>query len=156
MSYWASLEIEMSLLGKRLSAGQFIKESVRAVKQGSTVPPPACYWRHLASSGRGGALGPGVMHGTLALWLARTSTDHDLQMGRLLISLLLVSPRPSTPILSLPLLLPRVLPHAPATSHFSFSHPPTSKESGSARSLCVLTETGGERERRCLVCCCGA
>ena len=33
MSYWASLEIEMSLLGKRLSAGQFIKESVRAVKQ---------------------------------------------------------------------------------------------------------------------------
>ena len=27
MSYWASLEIEMSLLGKRLSAGQFIKES---------------------------------------------------------------------------------------------------------------------------------
>ena len=33
MSYWASLEIEMSLLGKRLSAGQFIKESVRAVKK---------------------------------------------------------------------------------------------------------------------------
>ena len=32
VSYWASLEIEMSLLGKRLSAGQFIKESVRAVK----------------------------------------------------------------------------------------------------------------------------
>ena len=33
MSYWASLEIEMSLLRKRLSAGQFIKESVRAVKK---------------------------------------------------------------------------------------------------------------------------
>ena len=32
MSYWASLEIEMSLLGKRLSAGQFIKESVGVVK----------------------------------------------------------------------------------------------------------------------------
>ena len=33
MSYWASLEIEMSLLGKRLSAGQFIKESVGAAKR---------------------------------------------------------------------------------------------------------------------------
>ena len=37
MSYWASLEIEMSLLGKRLSAGQFIKESVRAKNIGGTV-----------------------------------------------------------------------------------------------------------------------
>ena len=37
MSYWASLEIEMSLLGKRLSAGQFIKESVGVVKQVSKL-----------------------------------------------------------------------------------------------------------------------